>query len=124
MLDKRYDHLLVEANKYENWKKKGYFACGDKSKDPGAGSDGPQVGAALQASYYRAAVHGFGRRDQAGAEGRPGGDAPRPGQPAAATQYSKEQTFKRIVRLKGVKLGLLSTNKQYPSVPSSYSSIN
>ena len=34
MLDKRYDHTLVEANKYENWKKKGYFACGDKSKDP------------------------------------------------------------------------------------------
>ena len=34
MLDKRYDHNLVEKDKYENWKKKGYFACGDKSKDP------------------------------------------------------------------------------------------
>ena len=34
MLDKRYDHNLVEKDKYENWKKKGYFASGDKSKDP------------------------------------------------------------------------------------------
>ena len=34
MLDKRYDHNLVEANKYDKWKKAGYFACGDKSKDP------------------------------------------------------------------------------------------
>ena len=34
MLDKRYDHHLVEKDKYESWKEKGYFACGDKSKDP------------------------------------------------------------------------------------------
>ena len=34
MLDKRYDYNLVEKDKYENWKKKGYFASGDKSKDP------------------------------------------------------------------------------------------
>ena len=34
MLDKRYDHLLVESGKYENWKKKGYFSSGDKSKQP------------------------------------------------------------------------------------------
>ena len=34
MLDKRYDHNLVEANKYEKWKKEGYFACGDISKKP------------------------------------------------------------------------------------------
>ena len=34
MLDKRYDHHQVEANKYETWKKNGYFASGDKSKDP------------------------------------------------------------------------------------------
>ena len=25
MLDKKYDHLLVEKDKYENWKNKGYF---------------------------------------------------------------------------------------------------
>ena len=34
MLEKRYDHNLVEKDKYDNWKKKGYFASGDKSKDP------------------------------------------------------------------------------------------
>ena len=34
MLEKRYDHHLVEKDKYESWKKKGYFASGDKSKDP------------------------------------------------------------------------------------------
>ncbi len=34
MLDKRYNHLEVEKDKYQNWKSKGYFACGDKSKDP------------------------------------------------------------------------------------------
>ena len=34
MLDKRYDHLQVEANKYEKWKKEGYFASGDISKKP------------------------------------------------------------------------------------------
>ena len=34
MLDKRYDPKLVEEGKYENWKKKGYFTAGDKSKQP------------------------------------------------------------------------------------------
>ena len=34
MLEKRYDHKLVEANKYEKWKKAGYFYSGDKSKKP------------------------------------------------------------------------------------------
>ena len=34
MLDKRYNHLEVEKDKYQNWKSKGYFASGDKSKDP------------------------------------------------------------------------------------------
>ncbi len=32
MLDKRYDPKLVEEGKYENWKAKGYFTAGDKSK--------------------------------------------------------------------------------------------
>ena len=32
MLDKKYNHLEVEKDKYENWKKKGYFAAGDKTK--------------------------------------------------------------------------------------------
>ena len=32
MLDKKYNHLEVEKDKYENWKKKGYFGCGDKTK--------------------------------------------------------------------------------------------
>ena len=32
MLDKKYNHLEVEKNKYENWKKNGYFSCGDKTK--------------------------------------------------------------------------------------------
>ena len=32
MLDKRYDPHLVEEGKYENWKNKGYFTAGDKSK--------------------------------------------------------------------------------------------
>jgi valyl-tRNA synthetase len=33
MLDKHYDHALVEQGKYENWKAKGYFLAGkDKSK--------------------------------------------------------------------------------------------
>jgi len=31
-LDKRYDFKQVEAGKYENWKNKGYFTAGDKSK--------------------------------------------------------------------------------------------
>ena len=34
MLDKKYDHLQVEENKYESWKSKGYFEAGDKSKQP------------------------------------------------------------------------------------------
>ena len=33
MLDKKYNHLEVEKGKYENWKEKGYFKAGDKSKD-------------------------------------------------------------------------------------------
>ena len=34
MLDKKYDHLMVEKEKYNNWKEKGYFNCGDESKKP------------------------------------------------------------------------------------------
>ena len=34
MLEKRYDHHLVEEGKYETWKKNGYFAAGDISKKP------------------------------------------------------------------------------------------
>ena len=34
MLDKKYDHLMVEKDKYENWKNKGYFTSNDKSKEP------------------------------------------------------------------------------------------
>ena len=34
MLDKKYDHLSVEKDKYENWKTKGYFEPGDNSKQP------------------------------------------------------------------------------------------
>jgi len=34
MLDKKYNHLLVEENRYENWMSKGYFECGDTSKKP------------------------------------------------------------------------------------------
>ncbi len=34
MLDKKYDHLKVEENKYENWLKQGYFNSGDKDKIP------------------------------------------------------------------------------------------
>ena len=34
MLEKRYDHHLVEADKYEKWKKAGYFSSGDISKKP------------------------------------------------------------------------------------------
>ena len=32
MLDSRYDSKKVELNKYENWKNKGYFIAGDKTK--------------------------------------------------------------------------------------------
>ena len=34
MLDKKYNHLEVEKDKYENWKQKGYFTSGDLSKKP------------------------------------------------------------------------------------------
>ena len=34
MLDKRYDPHKVEEGKYENWKSKGYFTAGDKTKSP------------------------------------------------------------------------------------------
>ena len=34
MLEKKYDHNLVEQNKYEEWKSKGYFKSGDTSKKP------------------------------------------------------------------------------------------
>lgn len=32
MLDKKYDHLSVEKDKYQKWKEMGYFNCGDKTK--------------------------------------------------------------------------------------------
>ena len=34
MLDKKYNHLEVEKNKYETWKNSGYFKSGDLSKEP------------------------------------------------------------------------------------------
>ena len=34
MLDKKYNHLEVEKNKYSTWKEKEYFNCGDLSKEP------------------------------------------------------------------------------------------
>ena len=34
MLDKKYNHKVVEQGKYENWKQKGYFESGDLSKKP------------------------------------------------------------------------------------------
>ena len=34
MLEKRYSPKDVEKNKYENWKSKGYFTAGDKTKEP------------------------------------------------------------------------------------------
>ena len=34
MLDKKYNHLEVEQDKYQKWKEKGYFNCGDLSKEP------------------------------------------------------------------------------------------
>ena len=34
MLEKKYNHELVEQEKYNNWKDSGYFNSGDKSKDP------------------------------------------------------------------------------------------
>ena len=33
MLDTKYNHIEVEKEKYENWKKKGYFEAGDLSKN-------------------------------------------------------------------------------------------
>ncbi len=32
MLDKKYNHIEVEKDKYDNWKNKGYFNAGDKTK--------------------------------------------------------------------------------------------
>ena len=32
MLDKKYDHNIVEQNKYKKWREKGYFKAGDKTK--------------------------------------------------------------------------------------------
>ncbi len=34
MLDTKYDHIKVEENKYNDWKEKGYFNSGDKTKQP------------------------------------------------------------------------------------------
>ena len=34
MLDTKYNHLEVEKDKYEKWKEKGYFKCGDRAKEP------------------------------------------------------------------------------------------
>ena len=34
MLDTKYNHKQVEENKYETWKKEGYFSSGDLSKKP------------------------------------------------------------------------------------------
>ncbi len=34
MLDKKYNHLEVENNKYQKWKEAGYFKCGDLTKEP------------------------------------------------------------------------------------------
>ena len=34
MLDKKYDHLTVEKDKYETWKNNNYFKSGDLSKEP------------------------------------------------------------------------------------------
>jgi len=34
MLDKKYNHKLVETNKYQNWKEKNYFKSGDLTKEP------------------------------------------------------------------------------------------
>ncbi len=34
MLDKKYNHLTVEKNKYENWKNQGYFKSGEEGKNP------------------------------------------------------------------------------------------
>ena len=31
MLDKKYNHLEVEKDKYETWKSKNYFKCDEKS---------------------------------------------------------------------------------------------
>ena len=34
MLDTKYNHELIEKNRYEHWLKNNYFACGDTSKKP------------------------------------------------------------------------------------------
>ncbi len=33
-IETKYDHKRIEEGKYDNWKNKGYFNSGDKSKDP------------------------------------------------------------------------------------------
>ena len=40
MLDKKYNHLNVEQDKYDKWLKKDYFKCDEKSdKKPDTKSD-------------------------------------------------------------------------------------
>ena len=34
MLDKKYNHLEVEKDKYNTWKEKGYFTSNDMTKEP------------------------------------------------------------------------------------------
>ena len=34
MIDKKYDHALVEEGRYQDWLEKGYFKAGDRSKEP------------------------------------------------------------------------------------------
>ena len=34
MLDKKYNHVSVEKDKYNNWNEKGYFNSGDLTKEP------------------------------------------------------------------------------------------
>ena len=34
MLDKKYNHLDVEKDRYQKWKESGYFNCGDLTKEP------------------------------------------------------------------------------------------
>jgi valyl-tRNA synthetase len=34
MLEKKYDSKRVEEGKYDIWKSRGYFRCGDLSKEP------------------------------------------------------------------------------------------
>ena len=34
MLDKKYNHLMVEEGKYDTWKEKGYFTSNNLDKEP------------------------------------------------------------------------------------------